>query len=118
MDSGSTVLVSSGLSVGYVLWLARGGALVASLMSSVPAWASVDPLPVLSQMRRKGNGQGGTDDDGDEAAEGDEIDPVDRLFSRARRLLGSAPPAPPAETAGAPEEPITRTQPKEPTWAS
>jgi predicted outer membrane repeat protein len=88
IDSGGAVLLSGGLSVGYVLWLARGGALVASLMSSVPAWASVDPLPVLSQARRARDG-----DDGEAGEEGEEFDPVDRLFSRARRLIKAEPPA-------------------------
>jgi hypothetical protein len=109
VDSASAVLVSSGLSVGYVLWLARGGALVASLMSSVPAWASVDPLPVLAQARR------GSDPD-DEGAEGDEIDPVDRLFSRARRLIRppAEPPAIPTPGAAHAEQAL----PKETEWAS
>jgi hypothetical protein len=36
--------------VGYVLWLLRGGALIASLLSSLPAWRLIDPLPVLSRV--------------------------------------------------------------------
>ncbi len=83
MGLATSALVSSGLSVGYVLWLARGGVLVASLISSVPAWASVDPLPVLAQMRRA---EEGTADN-----EADENDPLERLFSRARRLLARPP---------------------------
>jgi len=31
----------------YVLWMARGGMLVASVVSSMPAWQSFDPLPIL-----------------------------------------------------------------------
>jgi hypothetical protein len=50
--TGSFVL-STGFSVGYVIWLARGGVLLASLASSVPAWASIDPLPVLSRLKGK-----------------------------------------------------------------
>ena len=73
----SSTAIGTGLSVGYVLWLARGGVLVASLMSSVPAWASVDPLPVLAQMRR--------DPDGDDPDA--ELDPIEGLFERARRLV-------------------------------
>ena len=87
MNVATTALVSGGLSVGYVLWLARGGVLVASLMSSVPAWASVDPLPVLAQMRRA---EGGAGDDASDN-EADETDPLERLFSRARRLLVRPP---------------------------
>ena len=31
----------------YVLWMARGGMLVASVVTSMPAWQSFDPLPIL-----------------------------------------------------------------------
>jgi hypothetical protein len=48
--SGSVAVGSFGLTVGYVLWLLRGGALLASLLSSLPAWRLVDPLPVLSRV--------------------------------------------------------------------
>ena len=44
---GVATAVSSALSVGYVVWTLRGGYLVASLLSSVPAWQFIDPLPVL-----------------------------------------------------------------------
>lgn len=78
----STALVSTGLSVGYVVWLVRGGVLMTSLMSVVPAWAGMDPLPVLSEMRRAEGGAAAGDDDDDG---GD--DPIEKLFSKARRLL-------------------------------
>jgi len=78
----STALVSTGLSVGYVVWLVRGGVLMTSLMSVVPAWAGMDPLPVLSEMRRAEGGAATGDDDDDG---GD--DPIEKLFSKARRLL-------------------------------
>jgi hypothetical protein len=83
----STALVSTGLSVGYVIWLVRGGVLMTSLMSVVPAWAGMDPLPVLAEMRRAEGGRtgGGADDPGDEDM-GDD-DPIEKLFSKARRLL-------------------------------
>jgi hypothetical protein len=88
---GSSTLVTTGLSVGYVLWLARGGVLVASLMSSVPTWAGMDPLPVLAQMRRDnaraGEGSGAADDDHTSTDDSDELDPIEQLFSRARRLV-------------------------------
>ena len=92
---GSTALLSGGLSVGYVLWLLRGGVLVATVMSSVPAWAGIDPLPILSQAR------GDDDEDPD-----DEADAVERLFGRARRWL-ARPEAPPLRAVAAAE---TRVQ--------
>ena len=44
---GTSAVVSSALTVGYVTWLLRGGSLLASLLASLPAWASFYPLPVL-----------------------------------------------------------------------
>jgi hypothetical protein len=54
---GSAIAVSTGLSVGYVVWLVRGGMLLSTLLTSIPAWQILDPLPILA--RRK------DDDDGD-----------------------------------------------------
>jgi hypothetical protein len=34
-------------SVGYIAWLLNGGALVASMITSLPVWQSFDPLPIL-----------------------------------------------------------------------
>ncbi|MGQ0751352.1 MAG: VCBS domain-containing protein, partial [Betaproteobacteria bacterium] len=48
---GSAVAVGAGLSVGYVIWLLRGGLLITSLLSSLPAWRFVDPLPVLGRLQ-------------------------------------------------------------------
>jgi hypothetical protein len=104
VDAAGAALVSSGLSVGYVLWLARGGVLVASVMSSVPAWSSVDPLPVLARAQKKSEGDDATGDDG--------FDPVDKLFSGARRWLRAAPPEvssdPPAPVPAATRAPTPR----------
>jgi hypothetical protein len=50
-----------GLSVGYVIWLLRGGVLVSSLLSSLPAWRLVDPLPILGRLD--------DDEDDDDAAD-------------------------------------------------
>lgn len=47
---GSSVALSTGISVGYVVWIARGGLLLASLVSSMPAWRLVDPLPILARL--------------------------------------------------------------------
>jgi hypothetical protein len=61
---GSSVAVGTGFSVGYVIWLLRGGVLATSLLSSLPAWRFVDPLPVLARMR-----QGDDEDDTDDSLE-------------------------------------------------
>ena len=71
----SSVAVSGGLSVGYVIWLLRGGLLVSSLLSSMPAWHAVDPMPVLARSRN-------SDDE-----KGAEEDPLERLFGKAKDAL-------------------------------
>jgi len=48
---GSSVAVTTGLSVGYVAWLVRGGVLLSTALSSLPAWQFIDPLPVLARTR-------------------------------------------------------------------
>ena len=55
---GSSVAMTSGFSVGYVVWLLRGGVLASTVLSSLPAWQFLDPLPVLARV--------GSDDDEDE----------------------------------------------------
>lgn len=75
----SSIALSTGLSVGYVIWLIRGGALLGSMLSAMPAWQMIDPLPVL----HRGGGRGQSIDLGD----GDAT--VENLFD------GDAPPPPP-----------------------
>lgn len=73
----STLAVSTGLSVGYVIWLVRGGVLLSSLLTSLPAWRLIDPLPILGHL-----GTRKADDDEDESLEGmlkksnEKIEPV------------------------------------------
>ena len=51
----SELIVGSTLSItaGIVSWLLRGGALLASFMSSVPLWKQLDPLPILGAEAKK-----------------------------------------------------------------
>jgi hypothetical protein len=66
IQSRGTVALAAGslsMTLAYLLWLVRGGALVASALSALPAWRILDPLPVLSRV---------TDDDEDEADEDDD----------------------------------------------
>jgi hypothetical protein len=43
------------MSAGFVSWLLRGGALAATLLSTIPMWKGFDPLPMLlvPKKRRK-----------------------------------------------------------------
>jgi len=59
--AGSATFVSVGASVVYLAWILRAGSLVSSLLSSMPAWTFVDPLPILDQMG--GPAEGEDDDD-------------------------------------------------------
>ena len=59
----SSIALSTGLSVGYVIWLVRGGALIGSMLSAMPAWQMIDPLPVLARGRGPLQGDEGGDDD-------------------------------------------------------
>ena len=45
------------LSVGYVIWCLRGGSLVATLLTTLPLWRWLDPLPVLDHADRARNGR-------------------------------------------------------------
>ena len=56
---GGSIGLTSGLSVGYLIWLIRGGTLATSMLSSLPAWRFVDPLPVLGSL----DGAGDEDDE-------------------------------------------------------
>lgn len=57
--------VGFGASVIYVLWLIRGGVLMGSYLSAMPAWRVLDPLPVLSQAGEGPDGDGDGPDDED-----------------------------------------------------
>lgn len=58
---GSAIATSTGLSAGYVIWLLRSGALLSSILSSLPAWQLTDPLAILAGRRR--DDEEGDDDD-------------------------------------------------------
>jgi hypothetical protein len=58
----SSVAISTSLSIGYVVWLARGGVLLTSLLASMPAWRSIDPLPVLARVDARGRDDAENDD--------------------------------------------------------
>ena len=49
---GSTAVVSTSISVGYVIWILRGGSLLTAFMSAMPAWQAFDPLPVLQSFEK------------------------------------------------------------------
>ena len=58
----SAIATSVGLSAGYVVWMLKGGSLLASVLSSLPAWQLADPLAILV-------GKKGDEDEDDESLE-------------------------------------------------
>jgi hypothetical protein len=59
---GSMTVAATALSVGYVVWLIRGGSLLMSLITVIPTWRSFDPLPILesfeeAQAKREEDGE-------------------------------------------------------------
>ncbi|MBH0203048.1 MAG: hypothetical protein HP496_12345, partial [Nitrospira sp.] len=48
-----TAVTGTTLSVGFVAWALRSGALLASCLATMPAWRHFDPLPVLGGSRRE-----------------------------------------------------------------
>jgi hypothetical protein len=79
----SSVVVTAGLSAGYVVWLVRGGVLVSSMLSALPAWRLIDPMPVMAAA----NG----------AARRRDVAPADE--PEVERLFGDHPQATPHESA-------------------
>ena len=60
MVVGSTAMVSTSVSVGYVVWLLRGGSLLTTFLSSLPVWQAFDPLHVLNSFEENNDDdQGG-----------------------------------------------------------
>jgi hypothetical protein len=73
------------MSVGYVIWLLRGGLLLSSLLSSLPAWHTMDPMPVLARSNRS-------------EEDGEDDDPLETLFGRAKAAIGLGRSHPQAAT--------------------
>ncbi|MDH3209578.1 MAG: cadherin-like domain-containing protein, partial [Burkholderiaceae bacterium] len=91
----SSLALTSGVSIGYVVWLVRGGVLLSSMLSALPAWQMIDPLPVLAAAKGKRK----------------EIDPydaeVERLFNAPSDDQRAATPAQVTEAAPH-EDPISK----------
>jgi hypothetical protein len=107
----ASLAAAGGLSIGYVVWLLRGGVLLSSLLSALPAWQMLDPLPVVAgtaaaKARRQPRTAG-------EHADAD----VERLFDHRKLAAGSTrgranagtPTATGAPPAVQPRHPMTET---------
>lgn len=59
----TTTVAGTTLTVGYIVWLLRSGSVVFGLVSSLPAWTMMDPLPVLeSGLEGLGDSESSDDD--------------------------------------------------------
>ncbi|MCA9174879.1 MAG: tandem-95 repeat protein, partial [Planctomycetales bacterium] len=47
---GTSAVAGSVLTVTYVMWLARGGYMLSTLLAQLPAWRLIDPLPILDRL--------------------------------------------------------------------
>lgn len=44
---GASLTATTGATVGYVVWVIRGGVLVSSVMANLPMWRLIDPMAIL-----------------------------------------------------------------------
>jgi nucleoside permease NupC len=47
---GGTAAIASSITVGYLVWLIKGGQVLAAIMANLPAWQLIDPLPILNSI--------------------------------------------------------------------
>jgi len=80
----TTTAAGTTLTVGYIVWLLRSGSVVFGLVSSLPAWTMMDPLPVLQTGLSDITSDADSDDDdsllGILNAHGDGIRPSEQSF--------------------------------------
>jgi hypothetical protein len=81
----AALAATGGLSIGYVIWLIRGGVLASSMLSALPAWQLIDPLPILATVGAAGAAR--------RRAEGEDDD-VERLFDAPGGKEPAAAPDP------------------------
>ena len=107
-----SIAVTGGLSIGYVVWLVRGGVLMSSMLSALPAWQMVDPMPVLAAAGARRRRAAATSEDDD----------VERMFDAdgpAKTPPSKVAPAPQATAATPAAErpaiavPLTADSPQE-----
>jgi VCBS repeat-containing protein len=66
--TGTAVATTASISVGYIMWMLRGGYVLASVLSTMPVWQNIDPLPVLAAL---------------EAADDEDDDSLETMIDRA-----------------------------------
>jgi len=79
LDLDAIRMTSLALSIGAVWWATRATGLLASLLSSLPAWRNFDPLPVLARNEDEEEEEWAEADEDEESRK--EEDAVTRTFS-------------------------------------
>src|SRR5207247_8021549 len=82
LTAGAATAMTTAFTAGYVIWTLRGGYLIATVLSSVPAWRMMDPLPILDSHDRSKKRRDQREDDDDD-------DDDDTLVSLVARTDGS-----------------------------
>ena len=85
--SGTATVLTAAFSTGYVIWALRGSFILASFLSTVPTWRSLDPLPIID-----GAHKGGPADDDDESL-ADIAESKPRNDESSQEPLSSASPS-------------------------
>jgi hypothetical protein len=49
-SAGTVAVTSMAVTAGYIFWMMKGGYMLASVMSQLPAWQSIDPLPIFDAV--------------------------------------------------------------------
>jgi hypothetical protein len=76
LDSGLQ-LSGVALSAGFVSWAIRGAGLFASMLSSIPAWRHMDPLPVLKEEEKEEEKDWTLRESDDDHATDEDVDVID-----------------------------------------
>ena len=52
-DTGTAMMAGTTFSIGWTMWAVRGGYLATSLLTSLPSWQFIDPLPIFDDTNTK-----------------------------------------------------------------
>jgi hypothetical protein len=67
------------LTAGFASWVLRGSSLLASFLSTMPFWRSLDPLPILAGARNNTKKAANINDPKKDTSE--DVDDVDTIFT-------------------------------------
>ena len=74
---GASAAFTSGITVGYLVWVIKGGQIAAAVMANLPAWRFIDLLPILNGMM----------------ADADDGETLETIIQKGEEDLGTGSPA-------------------------